>query len=211
MNSICIFGGTFNPIHNGHLLIAEEIRNRYEFQKIIFVPSYVSPHKTADGVIDAQYRLTMTFLATVSNPSFDVSDIEVNRGGKSYSIDTVYFFKKVYESVEDCQLYFLIGADILAQLPSWKNIDEIIKMCRFIVVSRKGYNATDIINRMFLSSNATSAAQTLLDNIVIEETNYYDISSSEIRSRIEKRKSIKYLVPESVEQFIYHKHLYFQE
>lgn len=206
MKSIAIFGGTFNPIHFGHLAIAEGIRTKYNLDKVIFVPTHFPPHKSVDDLVSAQQRAVMAYLATVSNPCFDVSTFEVDRGGKSFSIDTVRHFSALYG--EKTQIYFLVGADMLGEIGKWKNIGDLMKLCRFIAVSRPGYDVQKIFNQNYLSSENFDIASSLVENILIEEMPMLEISASEIRKRIREWKSIKYLVPEPVEQFIHNQKLY---
>src|SRR5262245_36257544 len=138
MKAVALFGGTFNPIHYGHLVVAEEIRTRYNLDKVVFIPAHQPPHKEPADLLDPRTRLVMVHLATVSNPCFEVSPVEIDRGGKSYSIDTVRHFKNLYG--EKVQLYFIVGADMLMELASWRNVEEVLKICKFIAVSRPGYD-----------------------------------------------------------------------
>lgn len=206
MKSVALFGGTFNPIHYGHLAIAEEIRTKFNLDKIIFIPTYQPPHKDPADLADSKHRFVMAQLATVSNPCFEVSGVEMERGGKSYTIDSVKHFQQVYG--EKVQLYFIVGADMLMEISTWKNIEELLKLCRFIAVSRPGYDVQKIFNQYFLSSENYSIASDLLENIMIENIPMLDISATNIRGRVKEWKSIKYLVPEPVEQYIHNHHLY---
>lgn len=206
MKSVALFGGTFNPIHHGHLAIAEEVRAKFNLDKVIFVPTFAPPHKESMDLVDAKKRLIMVHLAAVSNPCFEVSNIEVDRGGKSYTFDTVKYFSQHFG--EKVQLYFIVGADMLAEIATWKNIEELVKICRFIAVSRPGYDVQKIFNQCFLASENYVAASNLLENIILENTTMLDISATDIRRRVKEWKSIKYLLPEPVEQFIHNNHLY---
>ena len=206
MKSVGLFGGTFNPIHYGHLAIAEEVRSKYNLDKVIFIPTSLPPHKGPEDLADAHKRSVMAYLATVSNPCFEVSTYEVDRGGKSYTIDTVrHFFNLFAEKVE---LHFIIGADMLIEIASWKSIGEILDICRFIAVSRPGYDVRKILNQHYLSAQSHSTAAKILERISVEETAMLDISATAIRRRVKEWKSIKYLVPEPVEQFIHNQQLY---
>src|SRR5208337_4157404 len=149
MKSIALFGGTFNPIHYGHLAIAEEVRAKYNLDKIIFVPTNLPPHKDPADLLDGRTRTVMAYLATVSNPCFEVSTYEVDRGGKSYSIDTVRHYQQALGP--QTNLYFIVGADMLAEFSTWKSIDELLKICRFIAVSRPGFDIHKILNHHFLA------------------------------------------------------------
>ncbi len=206
MKSIALFGGTFNPIHYGHLAIAEEIRAKFNLDRVVFVPTFLPPHKDPVDLAEPKQRMIMAYLATVSNPCFEVSTFEVDKGGKSFSFDTVKHFHQYYG--ENVQLYFIVGADMLMEISSWKNIAELLKMCKFIAVPRPGYDIQKIFNQFFLSSSNFSFASDLIERILIEEMAMLEISATNIRRRVKEWKSIKYLVPEMVEQFIHNQHLY---
>ncbi len=165
MKSVALFGGTFNPIHYGHLSIAEEIRSKFNLDKVIFIPTNIPPHKEPADLADAKQRSIMTYLATVTNPLFDVSTFEVDKGGKSYTIDTVKYFHQLFG--KDIQLYFIVGADMLIEIFNWKNIEELLRICRFIAVPRPGYDVQKIFNQFFLASENFAIASELLENISI--------------------------------------------
>ncbi len=185
---IGIIGGTFNPIHYGHLLAAEEARQRFDLHEVIFVPCARPPHKNQPDIAGPEDRYKMTCLAISSNKYFKASDIEIKRGGVSYSEDTLREFKKIYG--EEAELYFIIGADASAELDTWKNVEKLPQLCQFIAVNRPGYNLKP--------TNFTH----------ILEIPDVDISSTVIRARIKQGKSIKYLLPEEVENYIYEQKLY---
>jgi nicotinate-nucleotide adenylyltransferase len=206
MKSVALFGGTFNPIHYGHLAIAEEVRTKFNLDKVIFVPTCLPPHKNSVDLADAKQRSVMAYLATASNPCFEVSTFEVDRGGKSYTIDTVKYFRDFFG--EKVQLYFIVGADMLMEISTWKNIAELLRICRFIAVPRPGYDIQKIFNQYFLSSTNFNIASELLENILIEDIAMLDISATNIRRRVKDWKSIKYLVPEPVEQYIHNFQLF---
>jgi len=206
MNAVALFGGTFNPIHNGHLLIAEEVRTKYNLDKVVFIPSFQPPHKETANLADPAQRLIMAHLGTVDNPCFEVSSVEMDRGGKSYTVDTLRHFKDQYG--DGVQLYFIVGADMLMELTTWKNIDEILQMCRFIAVQRPGYDIAKILNYRFIASNSPNLSGEMFDNILVEDVARLDVSSTLVRQRVKEWKSIKYLVPEPVEQYIHNQQLY---
>ncbi|MFC1704612.1 nicotinate-nucleotide adenylyltransferase [Candidatus Omnitrophota bacterium] len=189
MKRIAIFGGTFNPIHLGHLMIAEQVSARLGLSKVIFIPSYTPPHKTKKKLASAQDRLAMVKKAIVSNPLFEVSDIEIKRKGKSYTIDTIRQLKKRLK--KRTRLLFIIGADSLSELKDWKDIRDIFTMVTFIVVNRPGF-----------------AFRKSLQNSVALETPGIEVSSSQIRSNISKGISVRYFVPEKVRDYIIKKGLY---
>ena len=128
-----IMGGTFNPIHLGHLMIAEEARQTFHLDKVLFVPSYITPNKNVNGAT-AEQRLAMTRLATADNPHFTVSDMEMRRKGNSYTVDTLRFLKKLYGP--SYILYFISGTDTIHDLHNWKEPEEILKLCQFVGATR---------------------------------------------------------------------------
>lgn len=190
-----ILGGTFNPIHYGHLIIAEEIRQILSLEKIIFIPAANPPHKKIETIIDKSHRFNMVKLAISSNSNFLISDMEMKKTEKSYSIETIQELKKKYPKID---FYFIIGIDAFLEIFEWKNALQLISICHFIVVNRSGYKLNDI-------------SEELKKQILLQEVSNIDISSSKIRNLIKNKKSIKYLVPENVEQYIKIKGLYQNE
>ncbi|MBU0700518.1 nicotinate-nucleotide adenylyltransferase [bacterium] len=189
---IGILGGTFNPIHNGHLLIAETARQFCCLEKVVFIPCFIPPHKETGDKDSPESRYAMTTLAVAEYPDFMISPIEIERKGKSYSRDTIQEIKIKYGS--GTSIYFIAGTDTIAELNIWKDIDELLSLCRFIAVSRPGY-----------SLNIPEKYEEKIDIINITGM---DISSSEIRKRLSNHESICGLVPECVEKYIYEYGLY---
>jgi len=185
---IGILGGTFNPIHIGHLILAQEAMEKISLDKIIFVPAYLPPHKDNSDIAGAGLRLEMVKLAIKGNKCFVVSDAEIKRDGRSYTIDTIKEFKKRYPQDE---LYFIIGSDLLKYLDEWKDLGEIISMVKFIVATRPGYSLSEIPS--YIKTVAIRAV---------------DVSGFEIRERVKEGKSFRYLVPEEVYRYIARKGLY---
>lgn len=185
---IGILGGTFNPIHVGHLILAEEAREKLRLDKIIFVPAHMPPHKDNSDIVAANYRYAMIKLAIRKNRYFSVSDTEIRRDGRSYTIDTIRELKKLYSRDE---LYFIIGSDLLKYLDDWKDLSEIIKMVSFIAATRPGFPLEKIPS--YISTIPIRAV---------------DISGFEIRKAIRQDKSFRYLVPEAVFEYIEKKRLY---
>lgn len=185
---IGILGGTFNPIHIGHLILAEEVREKLGLGEIIFVPTYLPPHKDNSDIASAYSRLAMVKLAIKGNRHFRASDLEIKRDGRSYTIDTLREFKKRHA---DDQLYFIIGSDLLKYLEDWKDLDEIMRMVSFVVATRPGYPLEKIPSH--------------ITTIPIRAV---DISGFEIRKAIKENKSFRYLVPERVLRYIRRKGLY---
>ena len=190
MKRIGFFGGTFNPIHMGHLAIAQMAQERFKLDKVIFIPSHQPPHKniTPKELASAKDRYRMVKRAIAGNEFFEVSDVETKRAGKSYTVDTLRHFRKIYPS--KTRFFFIIGGDSLGTLATWKNIDEILKLATFIVVNRPGYS--DIENIKHLSVTKPGI----------------DISSSYLRERINSGKSVRYLVPEAIYRYIIKHGLY---
>jgi nicotinate-nucleotide adenylyltransferase len=186
-------GGTFNPPHLGHLICAEEVYDHFKFDKVIFIPSARPPHKDNNEVLDAQHRYMMTLLAIEANPHFEVSRIELNRPGQSYSIETVRELKLKYG--QDTELYWIIGADSILDMCIWKDVDELLDICNFVAINRPGYNLSKTDPRF-------------LKKVQLFKVTDVDISASEIRQRVEQGKTIKYLVPPDVENYIYENGLY---
>lgn len=199
MKKIGIMGGTFDPIHNGHLLIAEYARNHFELDMILFMPTGNPPHKNENNISSDKHRYNMVLLATNSNENFILSTMEMDRQGITYTIDTIKALKTMYEDVD---LYFIMGSDSLLQIHKWKNYEELLNICKFIVASRPGYDNNmleNIIKDLNFKFNSP---------IFTMEAPLLDISSSEIRERIKNNKSISYLVPRPVEIYIHKNKLY---
>jgi len=175
-------------------------------ERLFFVPAAQSPFKPASQPSPADQRLRLLRLALAGQDWCEIDEQEVKRGGLSYTIDTVKYFHQLLG--KDVQLYFIVGADMLMEISSWKNIEELLKICRFIAVPRPGYDIQKIFNQYFLASENFSIATELLENISIENIPMLDISATNIRRRVKEWKSIKYLVPETVEQFIHNQKIY---
>lgn len=206
--SIGILGGTFNPIHYGHLRIAEEVRERFSLSKVIFIPSGIPPFKVRESeLIDACHRAEMVRLAIRTNPFFEFSDIEIKREGISYTVDTLEILKKEYPEE---QIYFIAGADAMADLPKWHRPERILELAEIIVVTRPDFPLSRLQNLLVYGIDREELTRFI--NGEIEEfrhrpfhfirTSAISISGSLIRSFIKKQKSIKYLLPEEVEYYI---------
>ncbi|MGB9877602.1 MAG: nicotinate-nucleotide adenylyltransferase [bacterium] len=193
---IGIMGGTFDPIHIGHLVAAEEARAVFRLDKVIFVPNYQPPHKPGVPVTNPEHRYAMVLLSIYTNPYFEVSRIEIERGGPSYAIDTVKEFRKLYPEAE---IYFITGADAIAEILSWKQGKEILKLCKFIAVTRPGYDIEKVKEKLRGVDN---------NNVEFLKITEINISSTEIRQRVKEGKPIKYLVLDTVENYIYKHNLY---
>jgi len=199
MNNIGIFGGSFNPPHVGHLILAERCRELLKLDKIIFIPAYISPHKTGMKLIDPNHRLKMLKIAIKGNPHFDCSNIEIKRKGKSFTYDTLLSLQSKYKK---SKLYLIIGKDNYNDFSAWKNYKEILKLCSIVVINRHVMK-----NKREKSDNknvATSNCVQLVNhgNFIFINTPLIDISSTEIRNRIKSDLSIKHYTTENVEKFI---------
>ncbi len=212
-----ILGGTFNPIHSGHLAAAEEVRTRLQLERILFIPSSIPPHKHEEEAPSALHRMEMVRLATAGNPGFELSDIEIRRGGKSYTVDTIEVLLQLYRGAE---LFFITGLDSFLEIGTWNRWDQLLALCRFIVLSRPGYRFSDLKKIDFMR-NALPELNCLdsgdLQQAVIRTGSFmiyceniplYDISSTDIRKRVKEGKSIKYLLPDAVETYIIENRLY---
>jgi len=193
---IGIMGGTFDPIHFGHLRAAEEARIALGLSEVVFIPSGCPPHKPKN-ISSAEDRYNMTLLATVGCPYFSVSRIEIDNDGFSYTRETLAKLKATpkYANVE---LYFITGLDAVLDIMNWKEPDEIVKLCKFVAVSRFGYSQCGL----------DKLPKTLRDAVIPIEIPLLAISSTELRNRIARRQSIRYLVPHEVEYYIKKKALY---
>ncbi len=183
--AIGIMGGTFDPIHHGHLVAASEVMDVFGLDKVIFVPAALQPFKAGRRVTPAEDRYLMTVVATASNPRFEVSRVDIDRGGTTYTIDTV---KDLHEQIPNADFFFITGADALAQITQWKQADELLEMAHFIGVTRPGHHLD--------ASGLPSSAVSLM------EVPAMAISSTDCRERVRHGKPVWYLVPDGVVQYI---------
>jgi len=188
-----LFGGTFNPIHVGHLRLAEDVREEFDLDRIVFIPADTPPHKTVNYDPGPAHRLNMVKYAIEENLHFSWDDVELRRGGVSYTVDTVRYVYDHYRFQH--KPFFIIGSDLVNELMSWKDAGDLIKMVNFIVLLRDNMKAGDF--------NLEGSSRFLLfDRRTI------DVTSSEIRERIAGGRSIRYLVPKKVETYIEKHRLY---
>jgi len=191
---ICIFGGTFDPPHLGHLLIAQTICEAEEFDKIIFVPALKNPLKSREIASSIENRLKMLKIAVEGNPHFDISDNEIKRGGVSYSIDTIRYIKKEH-NLKRNELYFLIGSDILKSFHNWREPSNILEECQVIVALRPGFKPSSVPNW-------------ILSEIQFANIPRFELSATQIRKRWKEDKTIRYMVTQPVWEFINKNSLY---
>lgn len=202
---IGLLGGTFNPIHFGHLRVAEEVREAFCLDKIIFIPSGVPPLKTQD-IIDANHRLKMTELAINSNPFFEVSDIEVRQKKTSYTVNTLTHLKKLYQRDT---LFFIMGIDAFFEIKFWYKYEDLLRMVDFIIMSRPGFNNLQTLEFIEYkeSENCFKIKNSDKRAFFISVSPFW-ISSTMLREMLRNRKSIRYLLPDAVRKYIEENELY---
>ncbi len=196
-----LFGGSFDPVHSGHLIIAQDALEKLELDEVIFIPAAVPPHKQHIQQASAEHRVSMLKMAVESDLRFSVSDSEVNRGGVSYSFDTVCDFIR---ELPDTDLVLIVGSDTLVDLHNWYNIDELLELCEVASFMRPGESDLKQIREKIGLSDESK--ERVLANAF--ESHMFDVSSSEIRMRVAEGLGIRYLVPTEVEMYIYEHGLY---
>jgi len=197
--NIGLFGGTFDPIHVGHLIIAGEIRLKLALDEVLFIPTGQPWLKSERSVASGEHRLEMLQLAISSNPHFKVCTVELERPGPSYSVDTVSALKD--ELGAEVELYFIVGFDALAELPIWKEPSRLLDLCQVVGVRRPGYAELDW-------GSLERAIPGVSSRLIVVDVPQIDISSTQIRERVAKGLSIRHLVPEAVEGYISKNRLY---
>jgi nicotinate-nucleotide adenylyltransferase len=190
MSKVGIFGGTFDPIHHGHLITAQSVREIRDLDKIIFIPSFISPHKADVNSASPEHRMNMLKLAVEGVDFFEVSDYEIKKEGISYTIDTLKEFKKKYDELE-----FIIGYDNIFKFHTWKNPNEIMKITKILVLKRK-------------FSLPPPHEDKYVKSALFVETRGIEISATDIREKVKQGMPIHYLVPEKVKEYIYSFNLY---
>ena len=189
---IGIFGGTFNPPHLGHLIIAESMRDAFGLDQILWIPGYSPPHKSSSGLALPSHRLNMTRLAIAGHPSFVLSEIEIKRKGTSYTVDTL---RQLVTEHPESRFSLMIGGDSLAEFLSWKNPDQIVSMANLLVYRRPKFDGTSIAERY-------------QGRVHFSDSPLLSVSSTRIRNKMKAGQSIRYLVPEPVRHYIQTHRLY---
>lgn len=198
---IGILGGSFNPVHLGHLILAQDALEAFDLATVLFVPCDHPPHKPAASLLPVEHRAAMLEAALTGALPFEVCDMEIRRGGTTYSVDTVRALAKRYPGDE---LFFIIGSDTLPELHLWKDAPDLLRLCRFATLARPGFDLNAMTeNNLNLEPDL---ARALLANVAIGHQ--VDISASDIRYRVAEGMSIRYLVPDAVEMYIAEHALY---
>ncbi len=196
---IGVLGGTFNPIHLGHLLIAQDAMEQLGLDRVRFIPSATPPHKTVDKLASERDRLRMIALAIRGNVRFEVDDIETKRGGISYSVDTLTELRRREPRTD---FYFIIGADSLRELHLWREVQRLVRLCTFVTVPRPGFDPKPVIDQRLDAATRRRLRQHVLRGHAC------DVASHEIRARVASGRSIRYLVPDAVHGYIRRRRLY---
>jgi nicotinate-nucleotide adenylyltransferase len=220
LNGIGLFGGTFNPIHLGHLRVAQEVKQGFGLERIYFIPSAIPPHKGISDLAKAQDRYQMLAEAIYDNPGFVASDVELKREGRSYTIDTVRHFQSILEKDTPC--YLIVGSDAFLEIDTWKDFRDLLDLIPLIVMKRPSEipGSGDFYNRLGhylrmsvtdgyeLSENCACFRHAAKQPIYLFDVTPLDISSTNIRILIQRGASAKYLIPDSVGKYIQTKGLY---
>jgi nicotinate-nucleotide adenylyltransferase len=190
--NIGVFGGTFDPPHTGHIVVAEQVRQQMNLEKIILVPCAIPPHKRERQISPGAHRLEMLRLAVKNHPGLDISTYELDRGGVSYTVDTLTELRR---RMPDASLFLLVGMDNIVDFATWRDPDRILRLAHLVVMTRPGF---PVESGMFDGKS----------NVSVCEVTAVDVSSSEIRRRVSRGEGIHGLVPDPVEQYIRHHRLY---
>ncbi len=211
LKRVGVFGGTFDPPHLGHLILAEEIREAFGLDEMHFMPCNEPPHKDREDLTDAKHRFAMVVAATLHNPLFVASPIEVNRSGKSFSIDTVRELQQLMG--DEAQLVFVTGLDAFLEIETWEGYEQLLDLCHVVVVSRPGHGFEDVaklpdrIGERVVDLRETEASPSGLfpeegRAVFLSDAVYLDISSTDIRQRIAGGGSVRYKIPSEVERYL---------
>lgn len=212
---IGLLGGTFNPVHEGHLRAAEEVRLRFGLSQVLFIPSYIPPHKQTTDMASPKDRFAMVELAVRSHPQLVASALEIEAREKSYSVITLNKLRAFYG---DAWIFFILGIDAFLEIETWKSYREVLEQCRFIVISRPGFDLAgarkalppEYAEKIGECRRTSSVEGNLLSRfrIFLVSIRALDISSTDIRRRVRAGRSIHGLVPDPIEEYIHKKNLY---
>jgi len=209
---VAVLGGTFDPVHYGHLRIAEEVREALGLDKVLFIPTFITPHKAEGGMTPPEARFEMVKLAVRDNPYFEASDVEIKRGGRSYTIETVRALMK--EGYADVSL--ILGSDSFNDITTWCEYETLIELTSFIVVERPGHAVkkpaealpVELARKFWYDAQTGSYKNSFGQGLYYVPTTAIGISASGVRQMVKGGLSVKYLVPDAVEKFIAAKGLY---
>lgn len=212
---IGLFGGTFNPIHLGHLRAAEVVQTTFLLDKVLFIPSFIPPHKESKQIVSPGHRFKMVELAVENSVSFFASSIEIEEKGTSYSILTLQKISKIFP---EAMFFFILGIDAFLEIDTWKNHKRVLEQCKFVVISRKGYrleDAKNVLDKTYVSRmcdlSETGKTRENLDlsyKIFLLPFDALDVASTEIRERLRKNLPITHMVPTPVADYIFENNLY---
>ena len=197
--NVGVLGGTFDPIHRGHIMVAEEVKARLNLAEVLFVPTAQTPLKEDSSISSVEHRVQMVLLAIAVYPYLKLCNIELNRAGPSYTIETIAELRDRYGAENG--LFFILGWDSLAQLPQWKEPSRLVQMCRLVAVPRPGYSLPDL-------KSLEAGVPGLSRSLIVLDKPVVDISATEIRERVARGLSIRHLVPEPVDEYIRQHRLY---
>ena len=195
-----IVGGTFDPIHNAHLYIAYEAKERLNLDEVIFMPAGIQPFKVGNKITDSDLRYKMIEMAIEPYKEFSVSSYEIQKEGISFTYETLEYLKNKFE--EDDEIFFISGADCLISIERWKEVSKIFSLCTFVVFTRGGFDADEIRNKK------EEVEKIYGKEIIVLELNELEISSTDIRRRVKDGKRIDFFVPEKINKFIVENNLY---
>lgn len=223
MTRLGLLGGSFNPIHNCHLQIARLVRDRMDLDRILFIPASDPPHKSERSLAPASHRYEMVRLAIASDPTFSISDLEIRRTGKSYSIDTIAALRD--QQGKETELFFILGLDAFLELPTWKEASRLLRSCHFVVVPRPGLSFRSLATMPILPPLPAASLSDLDDrrrdrvDVPVSSTSTVSLlllppcvaSASDIRNRLRRRESLANLLPLPVESYIIQHNLYLED
>ncbi|MBI2400828.1 MAG: nicotinate-nucleotide adenylyltransferase [Deltaproteobacteria bacterium] len=209
---VAVFGGTFNPVHYGHLRLAEEAREICGLDRVVFMPTFITPHKLTESLTPAKVRFELVKAAIEDNPGFSVSDIEIRREGRSFTVDTVRELLKE----PDIEVFLILGSDSFNDIASWYEYEELLNLASFIVAPRPNnlpkpleqVLPVELASKFWYDSRVMALVNSCGNSITYLDTTPIDISSSEIRERVGRGRSVRYLLPDSAIEFIRKEGLY---
>lgn len=208
---VAVFGGTFNPVHYGHLRLAEEAKEACGLDRVVFMPTFITPHKLTESLTPARVRFELVKSAIEDNPGFSVSDLEIRREGRSFTVDTVRELLK-----EDTEVFLILGSDSFNDIASWHEYEDLLRLASFIVAPRPNHLPkpleevlpVELAAKFCYDSRVKGFVNSGGNSITYLDTTPIDISSSDIRERVRGGRSVRYLLPDSAIEFIRKEGLY---